>query len=131
MTRTPDVRARGWRRFALGIALYVVLVLLQALWLEPGRLPLVVMVPLALLPMAPALWGMAGALAALRSLDELEQKIHGEAGLVALGGTAATAVSYGFLEVYAGAPPAAAFAVWGLVGLFYALGLGLARRRYR
>lgn len=120
-----------WQRFALGMAGYSLLVVLQGFWLEPGRFPLALMVPLALLPVVPALWAMLGWLDAVRAQDELQRRIQAEAGLFALGTTALLAVSYGFLEVYLQWPRPSGFAVWVVIWAAYALGGARARRRYR
>jgi hypothetical protein len=84
----------------------------------------------ALLPMIPALWAMFGWLEAVRTYAELQQKILSEAGLLALGVTAAATFSYGFLELYAGVPRLSMFVVWPLIGVSFLLGQWLLRRRY-
>lgn len=125
----PD--RRGWRRFGLGMAAYVALVLLQGFLLRPADLPLALVVPLALLPMVPALWAMSGWLLAVRSMDELNRRIAGEAGLIALGVTAVATFSYGFLEIYTPLPTASMFWVWPLIAVSYGAAAPLVRRRYR
>ncbi len=120
----------GWRQFWTGMALYAVVVLLQGFLLEPGRFPLPVMVLLGLLPMLPAVWAMLGWLEAVRNFDELQRRIQAEAGLFALGLTAIVTFSYGFLEIYTGAPNLSMFWVWPLIAMSYLLGGARARRRY-
>ena len=124
-------RRNGWRVFAAGMGLYAVLVVAQGFLLEPGAFPPVVMVPLALLPMVPAIWAMGGWLDAVRSMDELQRQIHSEAGLISLGLTAVLTFSYGFLEIYIGAPRLSMFVVWLVIAPAFALGNALVRRRYR
>lgn len=130
-SRPASPGRRGWRRFWIGMTLYVALVLLQGFLLEPAALPLVLVVPLALLPMVPAVWGMSGWLLAVRSMDELNRRIAGEAGLIALGVTAIATFSYGFLETYTPLPPVSMFFVWPVIAASYGLAMPLVRRRYR
>ena len=121
----------GWTTFAIGMSLYAGIVLLQGFLLEPGALPLAVMAPLALLPMVPAVWAMSGWLDAVRSMDELQRRIHSEAGLFSLGLTAVLTFSYGFLEIYLGLPRLSMFVVWLIIAPAFGLGNFLVRRRYR
>ncbi len=67
------------------------------------------MVPLALLPMIPAVWGMFGWIKAIRKMDELQRRIQIEGLLLSLGMTALITFSYGFLETYAGFSNAVTF----------------------
>lgn len=121
----------NWTKFAIGMALYTALVVAQGFLLEPQSLPLLVLVPLALLPMAPAIWAMSGWLEAVRGMDELQRRIHSEAALFSLGLTAILTFSYGFLETYTGLPQLSMFVVWLIIGPGFALGNLVARRRYR
>ena len=121
----------NWRQFWIGIALYSVAVMLQGLLLEPNTFPLALMIPLTLLPMVPAVWGMAGWLRASRERDELQRRIQVEAALFSLGLTAILTFSYGFLELYTGLPRVSMFAVWPLIAATYVVGAQVARRRYQ
>ena len=67
----------------------------------------------------------------LRQLDELQQKIHLEALAVAFAGTAILVTSWGFLE-NAGAPEVRwGVWIWPAMSTLWAVGLMVARRRYR
>ena len=121
----------NWRQFWVGIALYSVAVVLQGFLLEPNAFSPLLMVPLALLPIIPALWGMAGWIRASREQDELQRRIQVEAALFSLGVTAILTFSYGFLELYMGLPRVSMFAVWPLIAASYMVGASFARRRYR
>ena len=53
-------------------------------------------------------------------------------GLVAqLGFLPVLAISYGFLESYAGLPKISMFWAWGVIGASFVLGQAIASRRYR
>lgn len=112
------------------MTLYVLAVAVQSFAWTPGRLPLPLGVVLALVPMVPAVWAMGGWLAMVRALDELQKRLHAEAGLFALAVVAIVTFSYGFLEAALSAPRVSMFFVWPLVCLAYGVGFALARRRY-
>ncbi len=122
---------RGGRQFALGIALYVITLIIQVLFFKPATLPPAFAVVFAVLPVAFALWAMWGWIAAVRSFDELQQKVFGEAGLISLGITAALTFTYGFLEAYLDAPRLSMFFILPAVAVTYALALLAVRRRYQ
>ena len=121
----------NWRQFWIGMALYGVAVVSQGFLLEPNAFPPFLMIPLALLPIIPAVWGMVGWVRASREQDELQRRIQVEAALVSLGLTAILTFSYGFLELYTGLPRLSMFAVWPLIAASYVLGASFARRRYQ
>lgn len=131
MSRAHPISRSHWIRFTIGMTLYAVLVLLQAALLEPGALPLWAMIPVALAPMAPAVWAIVVLVDAVRSMDELQRRIHVEASVYALGATALLTFGYGFLEVYAELPRLSMFVVWPLIALAYWGGGAFARRAYR
>lgn len=135
-TPTPSsaggsVRTRGMRQFAYGMLGYGVAVVLQGLFLEPQSLSTWVVVLLALVPMAFAVWGMAGWLSAVRTFDELRQNIFAEAGLISFGLTALATFTYGFLESYLGLPLLSMFFVFPFMAFCYSLSLPFVFRRYR
>ncbi len=121
----------NWRQFWIGMTLYSAAVVLQGFLLEPNAFPLALMIPLALLPMLPALWGMAGWMRASREQDELQRRIQVEGALFSLGLTAILTFSYGFLELYMDLPRVSMFAVWPLIAATYVVGAQVARRRYQ
>lgn len=130
MTPTNQ-RARGLRQFALGIALYMITLILQVLLFKPATLPPVVGVVLAVLPVAFAIWALWGWIKAVSTFDELQRKIFGEAGLFSLGVTVALTFTYGFLEAYLGAPRLSMLLILPVVAGTSALGLLMVRRRYQ
>lgn len=66
---------------------------------------------------------------ALRAMDELQRRIQLEALGFAFAGTALLSFSYGFLE-NVGFPPRTMFWVWPVMAALWALGVGVATRRY-
>ena len=128
---TSKTRRQGWRQFAVGMVLYAVLVVVTSLTVDRFSLARPYLVVLALAPMIPAVWAMLGWLRAVRSFDELQQRIVGEGVYWSLGLTAALTFSYGFLEAYADFPHLSMFVVWPVICLTYIFGQTLARRRYR
>jgi hypothetical protein len=131
MSTSHPISRSHWLRFAIGMALYAVLVLLQSAFLEPRALPLWAMIPVALIPIVPAVWAMVVLVQAVRLMDELQRRIHVEASVYALGATALLTFGYGFLEVYAEFPRLSMFFVWPLIAFTYWGGGALARRAYR
>jgi len=134
---TPSAsRPRSWRQFILGLVLYVVAIVLQNLFLAPeqlqtGGLPSVLVVLLAVLPMAPAVWAMLGWVEAVRGFDEMQRKMLSEAGLLSLGFAGISTFSYGFLETFLGLPRLSMFVVWPLISFSFLLAYPMVRRRYR
>lgn len=129
--RRNPARSRGMRQFAMGMAGYGVAVILEGIFVEPAALSTPAGVALALVPMGLAIWAMAGWLTAVRTFDELRQKIFTEAGLISLGITAIVTFTYGFLENLAGLPKLSMFFVFPLMALCYSLSLPVVIRRYR
>lgn len=125
----PD-RSRGFKQFATGMAAYVLLVVAGGFLLDPATLAPLVAVLLTLPPLAAALWAMAGWLKAVRTFDELEQKILAECGLISLGLTAVATFTYGFLEALAGLPTVSMFVVFPFIAATFALAQPFVRRRY-
>jgi len=87
--------------------------------------------PIALLPMLPALLGVATVVRRVRGEDELQQRITLEALSFAFGGTFVVTFSYGFLQVGADAPDLNWMLVWPVMGVLWIAGGIAARRRYR
>ena len=122
---------RGWQQFTVGMFLYVGVVVATSLVSNRSGLSQIFKIVLALLPMIPAVWAMLGWIRAVRSFDELRQRILGEGLYWALGLTAALTFSYGFLESYADFPRVSMFFVWPVICISFIFGQTLARRRYR
>ena len=128
---TTKTRRRGWGQFTAGMVFYAVLVTVTSLTVDRFDLARPYLIVLALAPMIPAVWAMLGWLRAVRSLDELQQRIVGEGVYWSLGLTAALTFSYGFLEAYADFSHLSMFVVWPIICVTYVFGQALARRRYR
>ena len=125
----PD-RTKGFQQFAIGMIAYVVIVVAIGFLDDPQALEPVFGILLALLPMAVAIWAMAGWLKAVRTFDELQQKIFSECGLIALGLTAVVTFTYGFLETLIGLPRVSMFVVFPFIAATFALAQPFVRRRY-
>ncbi len=130
MTTPTKTRRYAWGQFAAGMVLYAVLVAVTSLSVDRFDLSRPYLVILALVPMIPAVWAMLGWLRAVRSFDELQQRIVGEGVYWSLGLTAILTLSYGFLEVYAGFPHISMFFVWPVIITSFGFGYMLAWRRH-
>jgi len=121
---------KHWIQFAIGMTLYGIVVVLLAIALNNRSFPRLILALLCFLPMIPAVWGMFGWLNAVRTMDELQQKIQMEAGAFSLSITALATFSYGFFEIFAGFPRLSMFFVWPIIACMYTLGAFLANQRY-
>ena len=130
MNNSKTNRARGFRQFAAGMLLYTGIVLTTGFLMDAESVPTTLGVLLALLPMAAVVWAMAGWLRAIRTFDELQQKVFAEAGLISLGLTAAVTFTYGFLEALVNLPSLSMFVVVPFIGFTFALALPFAKRRF-
>lgn len=135
MTATVDAivqtRKRAWRQFWVGMALYGVLIFATSFTANRLDFARGYLIVLALLPMVPAVWAMLGWIRAIRTHDELQQRIVSEGLHWALGLTSLVSVSYGLLEAYADFPQVSMFVVWPTINVTFIFGQALARRRYR
>lgn len=86
--------------------------------------------PLAVIPMAPFIYGIAAYVRYLREVDELERRMALEALAIAFGATAAITFGYGFLE-HAGLPHINWWWVWPVMGVSWILAGLHTKRRYR
>lgn len=112
------------------MVLYTVLVAATSPTVDRLDLARPYLIVLALVPMIPAVWAMLGWLRAVRSFDELQQRIVGEGVYWSLGFTAVLTFSYGFLEVYVSFPHISMFFVWPVVITSFGFGYRLAWRRH-
>ncbi len=85
-------------RFIVGMVGYTVLLIVSIFILGNVQLPMPLAVGVALLPVLPFLWVLAAVVGGVRTQDELQQRIHLEAVVVAALLTAAITFSYGLLE---------------------------------
>ena len=83
-----------------------------------------------LVPMIGALAGAWAIMRGLWRLDEMQRRIQYDAIAISFLGTALITFGWGFAEG-AGLPRLQAFAVWPIMGALWAVGLGIAQRRYR
>lgn len=85
-------------QFMVGMVGYAAL-LVASIWiLDRVQLAVPLAVVVALLPVVPFLWVLAAVVGGVRRQDELQQRIHLEAVVVAALLTAAITFSYGLLE---------------------------------
>jgi hypothetical protein len=84
----------------------------------------------ALLPMIPAVYVPLTVINFLREIDELQRKIQLEALAFAFATSAVLTLSYGFLQ-NAGLPDLNWVWVWPVMGICWAIGVIVARWRYR
>jgi hypothetical protein len=117
------LRATGVRPLALGMTAYTVLLLIAVVVLNAiEHPPLVLTVLLALIPPCAAVAGVLGQRREIRSWEGVERAVLTEATSLAFYVTAFAALTYGFLEAWAGAPRLSMFIVyivamgaWGLI----------------
>lgn len=130
MSDNQTARKQGFRQFAIGMFMYVAIVIATGFLVDPETIPTVYGVLLALLPMAAAIWAMAGWLRAIRTFDELQQKMFAEAGLISLGLTAVVTFTYGFLEALVNLPSLSMFVVFPFIAFTFGLALPFTQRRF-
>ncbi len=85
---------------------------------------------LALLPVAPCLWGLWAVIRLTREVDELQQRILLEAATFSLGVTVAVCLTWFFLYRLAGVPHLELVWVVTLIIAAWGIGLWRAKRRY-
>lgn len=124
-------RARGMRQFVVGIVGYAVVIALEGILVRSAGRSFWLGLAMSAVPMALAVWAMAGCLEAIRTFDELQQKIFAESGLLALAITAVATFTYGFLEVFIGLPKLSMFFVFPFMAFCFVLSLPVVMRRYR
>lgn len=86
-------------------------------------------IPLAIAPLIPAIFGLYAFLKKQSLLDELNLKIQYEALAFGSLATAMLTLTYGFLEIV-GLPRLSMTVVLPLLGLLWGIGLFIAKRRY-
>ena len=123
-------RNRGFTQFAIGMALYCAIVVTSGFLVDTETLPTALGVILVLLPMAAGVWGMAGWLRAIRSFDELQQRMFAEAGLISLGLTAVVTFTYGFLQAMLDLPHVSMFVVFPFIAFTFGIALPFTQRRF-
>jgi hypothetical protein len=116
----------------LGAAVMAALVIVGAAWLAkdlPRGAPM--KLGLAVAQGAATALVIVLTVRGVRQLDELQQRIHLEALVVAFAGTAILVSAWGYLEI-AGAPEVRwGLWIWPAMSVLWVAGLMVARRRYR
>jgi hypothetical protein len=122
-----------WRHkteLVAGVAAYVVLLFVSIHELKQGVTG-VVRVLWAVSPMLPATFVVVSAIRRIRTMDELQRRIHTEALALAAAGTALLGLTYGFLEGSAGFPHVGAWWAWVSVGAIWGVARIILQRRYQ
>ena len=129
MTTNPEANRRYKREIGISMTIYVLLVFITVYLIKHGMAaPWTYVV--ATLPVFPALMVPVAINRFFRSMDELQRRIQLEGLAFAFTLTAILTLSYGFLQ-NAGLPDISWIWIWPLMGFLWAIGLGIARRRYR
>ncbi len=123
----PSYRKRFW----FWILVYMATVLVFSFAFNANAVPQWLVVPLALVPMIPAVFAGLASVDGFRAKDELERKISSEGILFSFFITAIVTFSYGFLETYAHFPKISMFFVWPVLAIGWCVGAAIAARRYR
>lgn len=124
-------RSAAFLKFAIGMAIYVAIVVVEGFLVPTAVQSIRLGVALAVAPMVASIWAMANWLEGVRTFDEFQQKVFTESGLIALGVTAVATFTYGFLESYVGMPKLSMFVVFPFMAFCYALSMPFVHRRYR
>ncbi len=117
------------RKMRIAVAGYTVLLLLAVTFLRaypasPWKIPVM------LLPVVPAAWGVFVALQFVRAMDELQRRVHLEGMAFAFTTTVLVTVTWGMME-RAGLPHLPSVWVASLMIFLWGVGNHLAARRYR
>lgn len=122
--------ARKHRQMLLGcLAAYSILIVISLEWLQHANPVAPWKYLIAAIPVVPALMVPVIVARAIRELDELQRRIQFEALAFGFSATAVLSLGYGFLE-NAGIPQLNWAWVWPLMGVCWAGGLAMARRKY-
>jgi hypothetical protein len=120
----PDVAQRRQKRqVVIAMSFYAVLLLACAYAIKHAAPSEPVRIALALIPTLPVIWVMWSVYVFLEHADELQRRVHLTSLSMAAGVTAFLALTYGFLEDFAGFPHIPAWwtfviidVVWGATG---------------
>ena len=118
-------------RFTFWMSIYVLTVVIFSFTFNANAVPHWLVVPLALVPMIPAVLAGLASVDGFRAGDELQRKIQSEGILFSFFITAIVTFSYGFLETYAHFPKISMFFVWPVLAIGWCVGAAVAARRYR
>jgi hypothetical protein len=118
-----------WFRILGATLLYAAALVLSIRWLQHNP-PAPWKYPIAILPVLPALLIPVAAAHFFRVMDEMQRRIQLEGLAFSSVATAVLTLTYGFLG-NAGLPQLSWVWVWPVMGVCWAVGLALARRRYQ
>jgi hypothetical protein len=122
-------QSKSLTRFILAMGGYALLLIASVLLL-PATPAGWLRVLVALLPVIPAVYGLAVIIGVVRGMDEFQQRIQLEAVAFSLIATALLTFTYGFLE-NAGFPPLSVIWVLPLIVALWGVGQLIAGRRYQ
>ena len=124
-----DARRQYSKRMGLTFVVYAALVVISVSLTETYP-DTIWRYPLAIIPMAPFVYGITAYVRYLRLVDELERRIALESLAIAFGATAAITFGYGFLE-HVGLPHINWWWVWAIMGVSWILAGLYTKRRYQ
>ena len=126
------MKSLGSRPLALGMGLYAFLLAIAVVVLNVvNHPPVALAVVIALLPPLAAVGGILGQRRAIRSREGVERVVLTEATSMAFFLTALTALTYGFLQSWAGAPQLSMLWVYFFAMAAWALSSVWLSRAYR
>jgi hypothetical protein len=118
MAGRHEVREAWVRKFGLAMAVYLIFTVAAATVVASAHPDPWVGALLAVPPIAAVVYALAVQASGIRSREGIERSAYLESTSIAFVATMLSALTYGFLESWAGAPKLSAFWVW-----FYGMGL--------
>jgi hypothetical protein len=119
-----------FRRFWVWMSGYIVAIAAGAFLVSGPPRPDAAHLAAAIVPIVPMFLALFQTYSAVRSMDELQRRIHVEGLLLALVGTIAIVLGVGLLQMIAGIPTFTVFWLWIPICVLYALGVFCGQRRY-
>ena len=118
------------REFLSAMAAYVVVLIISVTLINTSPASAWWRIPLALLPVIPAIFAMLAYIRFVGRMDELQRRIQFEGIAFGFGGAGFLTFSYGFLEIV-GFPRISMIWVFPLMIVLWGIGLAIASRRYQ
>ena len=118
------------REFGIAMVAYVVAVIVSITIIENSPVSALWRVPLALLPVIPAIFGVIAYMRFVRQMDELQRRIQFEGIAFSFGVAGILTFSYGFLENI-GFPHISLMWIFPFMIVLWGIGLAIAARRYQ
>src|ERR1700676_4876015 len=119
-----------FRRFWFWMSGYVVAIVAGSVLVSGPPRPDGPHLAAAIIPIVPMFLALYQTFSKVRSMDELQRRIHVEGLLLALLGTIAIVLGVGLLQMIAGVPTFTVFWLWIPICTLYGLGVFLGQRRY-